>query len=487
MDGSHSVVTALQHLYEQWAGESLTDWTALPASGSDRRYYRGKSAHRSALAVYHPDHRENQSFVAYTEHFLSKGLPVPQIYAIALEQGMYLVEDLGDQTLLAHLQAHRMGDEPSLSTIAHYRQALTQLARLQTQGVEGLDIQAHQQPAAFDESNMLWDLHYFKYCYLKPSGLAIEEALLEQDFQQLVADLHTVPTHYFMMRDCQARNIMVQGESIYFIDYQGGKYGPLAYDVASLLYQAKANLPQTVRESLLDDYLTVLESWIDLDRAAFKATFYRFVLLRSLQVLGAYGFKGLFQGKAHFIESIPYALNNVAWLLEHQLPASAYPYLSSVLRKLLRQQAITPRMEEQALVPNQLTITVKSFSYKKGLPKDDSGNGGGFVFDCRFMHNPGRYAPYKSLTGRDASVQQFLLEKSTMPEFLTQVQSMVTPAIDNYLERNFQHLAISFGCTGGQHRSVYAADRLVDFIKKHYPQVRVRLWHREQERKGWIN
>ena len=475
----------LKEWYVQWAKAPIVDWKALPISGSERRYYRASSGAQSALVAYNPNAAENKAFVAYSQHFKTKGLPVPEIYAEQLDQGIYLVEDLGGQTLLQHLQTHRTGDQPHPQSIAYYKMALTQLARLQIEGVQGLSISTYQQPDTFNATNILWDLNYFKYCYLKPSGLVVDEAALEQDFQALVEAVQSVPTNFFMMRDCQARNLMLHQDQVYFIDYQGGKYGPLAYDVASLLYQAKANLPQTLREDLLEHYLDAVEALMPLDRVAFKTHFYRFVLLRSLQVLGAYGFKGLYQGKAHFIQSIPYALNNVAWLLKKGLPPNSYPYLSQLLRQLIAQQQ--NNQLPPALIPQQLTLTIQSFSYKRGIPKDDSGNGGGFVFDCRFLHNPGRYVPYRTLTGRDAAVQTFLLEKSAMPTFLTQVQALVQPAIDNYLERQFQHLTVCFGCTGGQHRSVYAADRLAAFVQQHYPQVRVRLWHREQERKGWVN
>lgn len=478
--------SALKSYYEQWATDPLTTWQALPISGSERRYYRAASDSHQALVVYNSDEAENRAFVAYTRHFQALGLPVPALFHEDLDNNRYLLEDLGNQTLLQHLQQHRNGLQPAPETLHYYKETLTQLARLQVEGIKGLSIEDYHQPATFDQRNMLWDLNYFKYCYLKTSGLPIEDYRLEQDFQQLAADASAMPSTYFMMRDCQARNVMVHQERIYFIDYQGGKYGPLAYDVASLLYQAKANLPQVVREELLAHYLDALSTHIAVDRAAFQQQFYYFVLLRSLQVLGAYGYKGLYQGKPHFLESIPYALDNVAWLLDHAIPKESYPYLQTLLRQLIAQPrpAVLPG---PALVPDQLTLTIQSFSYKGGVPKDDSGNGGGFVFDCRFMHNPGRYAPYKTQTGRDAPVQAFLLENSTMPQFLTQVKAVVTPAIDNYLERNFQHLMVSFGCTGGQHRSVYAADQLATFVKEQYPQVRVRLWHREQERKGWVN
>lgn len=472
----------LKEYFENWAQEPLEQLEILPASGSERRYIRVAGKKKRALIAYNPNPSENAAFVAYTQHFLEKGIPVPQLYTTPTEDNLYLLEDLGNRTLLQQLEQKRTGDKLAVSTIDYYKKSLKALAQLQVKGIEGLAVEQHQQPSHFNRDNMLWDVNYFKYYFLKPKEVPFKEAALERDFNRLIDYLAEVPTHSFMMRDCQARNIMVKGEEVYFIDYQGGKYGPLQYDVASLLYQAKANLPQELREELLQHYLQALSKIKKIDQRAFKASFYGFVLLRSLQVLGAYGFKGLFQGKLHFIQSIPYALKNVQWLLDQQLVPVAIPHLEKVLRALIaqNQQSTTPASTDQ------LTITIQSFSYKRGIPVDNSGNGGGFVFDCRFLHNPGRYQPYKHLTGRDPSVIDFLTTKSNIADFLQQVKQLVSPAVENYLERQFSHLSINFGCTGGQHRSVYSADQIAAYLEQQYP-VKVVLKHREQELKGWVN
>ncbi len=475
----------LKAYYEAWANEPLEQLEVLPASGSARRYIRVAGAQKRALLAYNPNPEENAAFVAYTQHFLQKGLPVPQLYTIPTEEHLYLLEDLGERTLLQQLEQTRQDEQIAAPTIVYYQKSLEALAQLQIKGIEGLPVGQYQQPSHFNQDNMLWDLNYFKYYFLKPKEVPFNEAALERDFSKLIDYLGNVPTHFFMMRDCQARNIMVKDNNIYFIDYQGGKYGPLQYDVASLLYQAKANLPQALREELLDHYLGALSQLQKIDQRAFKATFYGFVLLRSLQVLGAYGFKGLFQGKTHFIESIPYALKNIQWLIETNRFPVPLPHLTSVLKALIEQNQQASVLKNTGTT-DKLTITIQSFSYRRGIPVDNSGNGGGFVFDCRFIHNPGRYQPYKHLTGRDPSVIDFLVEKSNIGEFVAHVKSVIQPAVENYLERNFAHLTINFGCTGGQHRSVYSADQIAAFLEATYD-VRVVLTHREQELKGWKN
>ena len=474
----------IQNFFEDWANESMQSLSELPASGSDRQYYRIKGNLRTAVAVYNPWKEENDTFVAYSRHFRTKGLSVPEVYKYDSTQQLYLLEDLGDETLLMRLENKRQGATIPIEVLALYKKALKDLAFLQIKGVEQLDITQYHQPASFGLQAMQWDLQYFKYCYLKPSKIIFDENLLEQDFRVLTKYLGREQYDYFMFRDFQSRNIMVQGQSIAFIDYQGGKWGPLQYDVVSLLFQAKANLSPTVRADLLDYYMQQVAQYIPLDQKQFKAKYYGFVLIRTLQVLGAYGFKGLYQRKEHFIESIPFALKNLEWLLQEvDFPFQA-PHLFDVLKSLV-QQAGSFQLKYQSTA-KQLTIRVKSFSYKKGIPQDPSGNGGGFVFDCRFIHNPGRYEPYKKLTGRDAAVIQFFKEKSSIDAFVEQCKNMIDQAVQTYIDRGFAHLCINFGCTGGQHRSVYSADRIAEYLDTNYP-VKVLLQHREQERKQWKN
>jgi aminoglycoside/choline kinase family phosphotransferase len=471
-------------LFETWAKETVQSIQILPQSGSDRRYFRVKGIKKTALAAFNTVQKENRTFVDYTQHFLKKGINVPELYAQNLEHNIYLLEDLGDLTLLQYLEAACKEGIPSESTIVYYKKALAALALMQIEGIQGLNVEEYHTPVSFNEQAMLWDLNYFKYCFLKTTKVEYDESALEKDFRTLTSYLGQEPQTFFMFRDFQARNIMLHKEAIYFIDYQGGKKGPLQYDVVSLLFQAKANLSNELRQELLEYYIQEAASLTTIDSERFKDDFYLFVLLRTLQVLGAYGFKGLYEQKEHFIASIPFALKNLEWLLNEVAFPIDLSYLKKVLITLIEkepQKKIAPIQKAK-----QLTVQVKSFSYKHGIPEDNSGNGGGFVFDCRFIHNPGRYQPYKKLTGRDQEVIDFFETESTIHHFVEQVKVIVEEAVENYVERGFANLCINFGCTGGQHRSVFSADCIAKHLEEKYP-VKVVLHHREQERKNWIN
>ncbi len=481
---------SIDKLYQSWSSEKPTTITPMPQSGSDRQYYRIASSTRQVIAVYNIDQKENQTFIDYTNHFREKNVNMPEILAYDKSKCIYLLEDLGDTTLLQYLEESRKTKERLPETVLDkYKKALAQLAHLQIKGIEGLDIKQYHNPDSFNKQNMLWDLNYFKYCFLKPNKVSFEEQLLEQDFHAL-ADYLDGNWQYFMFRDFQSRNIMLKEEKVYFIDYQGGKKGPLQYDVVSLLFQAKANLPNAQRGELLDYYIEKLQQYTIVDITQFKEKYYGFVLLRTLQVLGAYGFKGYLEQKKHFLDSIPFAIQNLKWLfnttgeregLSERLVQSI-PNLMIYLGQLVE----TCQPAKKIMKADKLTVRVQSFSYKYGIPKDPSGNGGGFVFDCRFIHNPGRYQPYKKLTGRDEPVKTFLKTDSTIEQYIENQKTILREAVENYIERGFASLCINFGCTGGQHRSVFCADAIADFIQEQYD-VHVILHHREQERKNWKN
>jgi hypothetical protein len=326
--------------------------------------------------------------------------------------------------------------------------------------------------AAFNRRSILWDLNYFKYCFLKATGLEFQENLLEDDFERMADTLLQIEPQVFMYRDFQSRNIMIREEKPYFIDFQGGRKGPFYYDVASFLWQAKANYPDSLRQELLDEYLDALRPYHAIDKEQFLTTLRHFVLFRTLQVLGAYGFRGYFEKKAHFIQSVPYAIENLRQLLETDFPE--YPYLCLMLRKLTE-------LPQFASIRNRrkLTVRVMSFSYKKGIPEDPSGNGGGYVFDCRAVHNPGKYEQYKQLTGRDKPVIDFLEQDGEILQFLEHVDALADAHVQRFLERGFTNLSICFGCTGGQHRSVYSAEHVAHHLNEKFG-VRIRLIHREQ-------
>jgi hypothetical protein len=269
--------------------------------------------------------------------------------------------------------------------------------------------------------------------------------------------------------------------SIHFIDYQGGMKGAPQYDVASMLWQARANLNDEWKEKLLNDYITALEKIVDskINRSIFKSQYNGYVMIRLLQVLGAYGFRGLFERKAHFLTSIPLALTNLKWFINNQSMGITLPEFRKVLDICVNDEIIQQFTPVQATEKTALTVKINSFSYKKGLPEDNSGNGGGFVFDCRGILNPGRIEEFKSQTGRDKSVKDFLEQQTKMTEFLNSVFDIVDITVEDYLKRDFESLMISFGCTGGQHRSVYAADALARHLRNKF-KVKIQLNHREQ-------
>ncbi|MCP4438147.1 MAG: phosphotransferase [Aureispira sp.] len=470
-------------LFEQWSGgEKIVEVQALPLSGSDRRYFRIKGASKTVVAVYNANYRENQAFVKFSEHFFSKKVNVPQIYAQDLAKHIYLLEDLGDLTLLQYLDSQLGAQEDFPEHLVDlYKRALQQLAQMQIEGGQDLDYSQCYPNADFNERAMFWDLNYFKYCFLKTCKTPFDEDKLEDDFQTLVSYLAKAPMKYFMFRDFQARNIMLHNKELYFIDYQGGKRGPLQYDVISLLYQAKANLPNELRTELLEYYLDCAESYIEIDRDGFKEMYYAYVLMRCLQVLGAYGFKGFYEQKEHFLTSIPFALDNLKWWLKNVNLAVEIPTLKATLEDLIDTYPVAQKAKE-----SKLTVHVHSFSYKRGIPENTSGHGGGFVFDCRAIHNPGRYTPYKKLTGRDTEVIAFLKAESTIDNFLKHAYAIVDNSVQTYIDRGFEHLSVSFGCTGGQHRSVFSADSMAKHLESKFG-VKVVLEHIEQEHKNWIN
>lgn len=477
------IESLLNGLFEQWSGKSADLILPLAPSGSDRIYYRLQKDDTSAIGAYNPDEKENTAFVSFSKHFKKKGLPVPEIYAEQLQDKVYLQEDLGFTTLYSYLLQKEDYFPDYLVKI--YKKVVKQLAKLQIEGGKGLNYSVCYPRLAFDKQSMLWDFNYFKYYFLKPAGVDYDEQALEEDFHVIADFLLQTDTDFFMFRDFQTRNIMIKNNEPFFIDYQGGRKGALQYDLASLLYQAKANIPSDIREELLDYYIDAVGALIDIDKKTFIDYYYGYVLMRCVQVLGAYGYRGLYERKEHFLSSIPFALRNVKWLFEHVELSVAFPELKKALTRLIDSKKFEP-FDKIKGASSLLTVSINSFSYKQGIPQDPSGNGGGFIFDCRFIHNPGRYEPYKKLTGRDEAVINFLKHHSNIDDFLNNTFRIVDEAIENYIDRSFTHLMINFGCTGGQHRSVYAADALAKHIKSKYG-VKVNLHHVEQEKKNWKN
>ena len=480
---NQQIELALSNLFEQWAGEPPTLVLPLAPSASPRIYYRLSSKNKVAVGAYNLDKKENIAFLAFSKHFKEKGMPVPEIYAEDLAQNIYLQEDLGATTLYSYLL--QKGDLFPDYLVQIYKKVVEQLAHLQIEGSKDLDYSVCYPRESFDKQSMLWDFNTFKYYFLKLAKIPFDEQALEEDMHRFADYLLKTNVDNFMFRDFQTRNIMIQRGEPYFIDYQGGRKGALQYDLASLLYQSQANIPQDIRDELVEHYLDTAEKLIPIDRAKFREYFYSYVLMRCIQVFGTYGFRGLYERKEYFIKSIPFAIRNVKYVLENAKPPIEIPELEKVLRAVVATKAFEP-FDKIKGSSSLLTVKIHSFSYKRGIPEDTSGHGEGFVFDCRFIHNPGRYEPYKKLTGRDEPVINFLQHHSDIGEFLHESFRIVDKAVENYIDRSFTNLSVNFGCTGGQHRSVYAADALAKHLTEKYG-VKVELTHIEQELKGWKN
>lgn len=461
----------LAQLYQSYTGEAPTSIEPLPGAGSNRKYFRLKGK-ESLIGVYGTSTEENRAFIYMARHFSQKGLPVPRILTESPDQSVYLQDDLGDISLFQLIKQGRESGNFSDEETNILKRTIRLLPQIQFEGSKDMDFSYCYPLATFNRRSVLWDLNYFKYCFLKATGLEFQENLLEDDFERMADTLLQIEPQVFMYRDFQSRNIMIREGKPYFIDFQGGRKGPFYYDVASFLWQAKANYPDSLRQELLDEYLDALRPYHTMDKEQFLTTLRHFVLFRTLQVLGAYGFRGYFEKKAHFIQSVPYAIENLRQLLETDFPE--YPYLCLMLRKLTE-------LPQFASIRNRrkLTVRVMSFSYKKGIPEDPSGNGGGYVFDCRAVHNPGKYEQYKQLTGRDKPVIDFLEQDGEILQFLEHVDALADAHVQRFLERGFTNLSICFGCTGGQHRSVYSAEHVAHHLNEKFG-VRIRLIHREQ-------
>lgn len=462
----------LQNLYESYTGSSPKDIVELPASGSNRRYFR-LTGKQSIIGAIGTCKQENEAFIYMAKHFKSKGLPTPELYAVSDDKMSYIQQDLGDLSLFAAIEKGRLtrsfgNDEKELLT-----KVIRLLPDIQFKGAEGFDYSKCYPAPEFDMRSIMWDLNYFKYCFLKATGLEFQEDLLEDDFQAMAKTLLQVDSETFMYRDFQSRNVMIHNGEPWFIDFQGGRKGPYYYDLASFLWQAKANFPDSLRYELIEQYIDALKKYKVVDTATFYTQLRHFVLFRTLQVLGAYGFRGYFEKKPHFMQSVPFAIANLRQLIS--TPFAEYPYLSELLAKLVDMKQFSDEMQRHAL-----KLKVFSFAYKKGIPNDTSGNGGGFVFDCRAINNPGKYERYKPFTGLDAQVIKYLEDDGGILKFLDHVYELVDSSVSCYIERRFTSLMVSFGCTGGQHRSVYCAQHLAEHVSKKFG-IQVELVHREQD------
>jgi aminoglycoside/choline kinase family phosphotransferase len=469
----------VEKLFEQHFGLSVAQVRPLQGQlgGSGRKIIRLTAGGISAIGILYDVREENAAFLEFSRHFRRHGLPVPEIYAEDLDQGAYVEEDFGDTTLFEFLSGNRAGEEIAPAVIDAYRKVITTLPRFQVEAGRDLNYKVCYPRDSFDRQSIAWDLNYFKYYFLRLAGIPFNEQALEDDFERLTEFLLSAPREYFLYRDFQSRNIMLRDGQPYFLDYQGGRKGALQYDVASLLYDAKADLPPELRQQLLDHYLDTLSGFVDVKRDEFLKHYYAYVYIRIMQALGAYGFRGFYERKAHFLQSVPYALKNLRWLLHNITLPIALPTLTAAFHSMLASEKLQGLSSEA----DDLIVRIVSFSFHRGLPKDDSGNGGGFVFDGRSLPNPGREERFKALTGRDAPVIDYLNQQESVHQFLASVMSLVDASVTSYQRRGFKHLMVSFGCTGGQHRSVYLAEQVTKRLRERNG-VEVILQHRELER-----
>jgi aminoglycoside/choline kinase family phosphotransferase len=430
--------------------------------GSGRNIIRLANARNTAIGILYAVREENAAFLEFSKHFRRYGLPVPEIYAEDLSQGAYLEEDLGDTTLFEFLSKNRAGADIRSEVVEAYRRVVDALPRFQVEASRRLNYRVCYPRASFDRQSIAWDLNYFKYYFLRLAGISFNEQALENDFSRLTKFLLTADHDYFLYRDFQSRNVMLRDGQPFFLDYQGGRKGALQYDIASLLYDAKADLPPELRQHLLDHYLETLAGHIDLKRDVFIQHYYAYVYVRIMQAMGAYGFRGFYERKAHFLQSVPYALKNIRWLLHNVELPIALPTLLDAFKSMVGSE----KLQSLASETETLVLRIFSFSFHSGaVPKDDSGNGGGFVFDCRSVPNPGREERFKNLTGKDAPVIEYLMQQESSHQFFANVVSLVEASVSTYQSRGFKNLMVSFGCTGGQHRSVYLAEQLAKHFR----------------------
>lgn len=465
----------LEKLFEEYTKQKPESIYELPSSGSNRRYFRISGSGITLIGAKGTSIEENIAFMEIAKHFKLKGLPVPQVLCASESKEFYLQEDLGDITLFNTIQQGRETSNFSPDEISLLKKTIATLPKLQFEGGKGLDYSICFPQPEFDERNVWFDCNYFKYCFLKTTGIEFSEIRLHDDLTKMAADLlEGGNEEVFMYRDFQARNVMLVNDNPYFIDFQGGRKGPLYYDLASFVWQAKANYPTELKETLIETYREALKPYKDIPKEEFYRKLRLFVLFRTMQVLGAYGFRGYFEKKPHFLQSVPFAIDNLRKLIKDQ-PFTEYPYIQEILEELTSMSQFSDLRAER-----KLEVRIFSFSYKKGIPVDTSGNGGGYVFDCRAINNPGKYDHFKHFTGLDKEVIDFLEEDGEVTKFLSHVYELADAHVARYVQRKFTNLMFSFGCTGGQHRSVYCAQHLAEYLAKKY-NISVILYHREQD------
>ena len=471
----------LNRLFEERFRSPVTHVHPLQGQlgGSGRQIIRLSNEKNTAIGIVYGVREENVAFLEFSKHFRTHGLPVPEIYGEDLDHGVYLEEDLGNTTLYEFLSKNRDAVTIAPPVVEAYRKVVAILPRFQVEAGRDVNYEACYPIGSFDRQSVAWDLNYFKYYFLRLAGVPFNEQALEDDFGRLTDFLMTAERHYFLYRDFQSRNIVLRNGQPYFVDYQGGRKGALQYDIASLLFDAKADLPPDLRQQLLDHYLDALSGYVEVDREAFMKHYYAYVYVRILQALGAYGFRGFYERKQHFLQSVPFAMKNLRWLLHHVTLPIELPTLMAAFQSMLASE----KLQGLAGQAEPLTLRIFSFSFHQGAPKDETGHGGGFVFDGRSLPNPGREERFKALTGKDTPVIEYLNQQESVHQFMASVMSLVDSSVASYRERGFKNLMVSFGCTGGQHRSVYLAEQLAKHFRARNG-VEVAVRHLQLEKMG---
>jgi aminoglycoside/choline kinase family phosphotransferase len=473
-----TVTDQLKLLLEEHCRQKLLRIEPLPAHGSARKYFRLYSDRQTYIGTHNSDKAENSAFLSFSKHFYKLDLPVPKIYAEDMRRDIYLQQDLGDLTLFEYMDSVRRAEGFSSKIIAVYEKVIQILPRFQITAARDFDFNICYPRQSFDKQSMMWDLNYFKYYFLKLAKIPFNEQKLEDDFQHFTDFLLSAERDYFLYRDFQSRNIMLLQENPYFIDYQGGRRGALQYDIASLLYDAKADIPPEIRNYLLDKYLEALNEHLPVNRENFINYYYGFVFIRIMQALGAYGFRGFYERKEQFLKSVPYAIANLEYLLHSVTLPLPLPALTDAWTKLVRSDFL----RQPANIRSNLKVRIQSFSYKRGIPWDEKGHGGGFVLDCRALPNPGKFAEYSTVTGNDEKVIAYLKEMEEVQLFLEHSYRLIDQTVINYQQRDFTDLLVAFGCTGGQHRSVFCANQLAQHLKYKFD-IEVDVRHLELESK----
>jgi len=457
-----TILNKIENKYYKFSTDKIKKIILLQQSGSYRKYYRITTENSSILGVYNPDNNENLAFLIFTKHFYHQGFNVPEILAEFKDENIYFIKDLGDETLYNFLQNTQNEDLKLLT----YKKVVDELIKIQFKGIKGLDLSYAYPRESFDNQSIMWDLNYFKYFVLKIAKVPFNEQKLEDDYALFSDILTKVDMNYFLYRDFQSKNIMLKDNKVYFIDYQGGRKGAFYYDLASLLNDSKAKLSISFKQKIIDYYYSVISTKISISEETFLKNYYSYALIRVLQAFGAYGFRGVVENKINFIKNIPQAFKNVENLIKQASVLEKLPELKKSLIYLIEKSEFAGKF---AKPKNQVIVSINSFSYKRaGYPEDKTGNGGGFAFDCRFLPNPGRETKYKQLTGKDKEVIEYLNAYIEVETFVSQSVEIIRKAVKNYAELGYTNLQVNFGCTGGQHRSVFCAEKTYQILSELY-------------------